>query len=193
MIVNIWGASGSGKTTLIRNAIQAGVVYAWLRGLVDSPIEEFESPRIALATMPIPRFRGSVESYLNLYGITCQEVQGAPIEMLELCSTVFSYEDIGAIPKNMGRSVETLSAGEGRRLSLLRCLLENAELRIIDEPFANSNCDLNSMILSAINIKGSAMVLTHDAISNPRQNEIQLKVVAVDRAKECLEKVLNDC
>ncbi len=192
MIVNIWGPSGSGKTTLIRNAIQAGLVYEWMKELTNNAIAQLKNPRVALATMPIPKFRGSVESYLHLFGIACEEMENIAPEIKALYSTIFTCADPDDLSQNSARSVETLSAGEGRRLSVLRCLLETAELRIIDEPFANSNRDLNYLILCAIKVSGSAILLTHDAISHPDPNAGDLIVVSVEEARFCLQKVLDD-
>jgi len=192
MIVNICGPSGSGKTTLIRNAIQAGVVDAWLRALTKNAVAHSENPRVALSTMPIPKFRGSVESYLHLFGIECEEIADAAAEIQALHNTIFPFVGADKTSQISSRPVETLSAGEGRRLSVLRCLLEAAELRVIDEPFANSHRDLNDLILSAIKVSGNSILLTHDAISQADMKVDDLIVAAVEDARLCLQRVLDD-
>lgn len=192
VIINIFGPSGSGKTTLIRNAIQAGVVDKWLQELTDNAVAQSENPRVALSTMPVPKFRGSVESYLNLFGIEYEKFSDVAAEILALYNTIFPLEGADRALQNSARPVETLSAGEGRRLSVLRCLLEAAELRVIDEPFANSHHDLNDLILSAIKVSGNAILLTHDAISKPGSNAGDLIIAAVEDARLCLQRALDD-
>ena len=192
VIINIIGPSGSGKTTLIRDAIQAGVVDKWLQELTNNTVAQSDDPRVALSTMPIPKFRGSVESYLNLFGIAYENISDVSAEIQALYNTIFPLEGADKILRDSARPVETLSAGEGRRLSVLRCLLEAAELRVVDEPFANSHHDLNDLILSVIKVSGNAILLTHDAISKPGLNTADLIVAAVEDARLCLQRALDD-
>ena len=59
------------------------------------------------------------------------------------------------------RRVESFSAGETRRLYLLKSLLVNSNIMIIDEPFSNSDERLWEIIYKAININSKSIILSH--------------------------------
>ena len=134
-----------------------------------------------------------MRSYLNLFGVAHAKISDVVPEIRALYSTIFPLLRNDEISENLARQVETLSAGEGRRLSVLRCLLEVAELRVIDEPFANSHRDLNDQILSAIKVSGNAILLTHDSIPTLGANSCDMMVTSVEEARLCLERALDDC
>ena len=64
------------------------------------------------------------------------------------------------------REIETFSAGELRRLFILKSLLVNSQLLIIDEPFSNSDRKLWDIIYKAINKKSRVIVLSHLSLKN---------------------------
>lgn len=192
MIINIWGPSGSGKTTLIRDAIQGGVVSKWVQALTNNANDYSKMHRVALSMAPMPKFRGSVESYLKLFGISHKDTLVAGVEILELYDTIFHVSNNSAHYKDFERKVETLSAGEGRRLSVLRCLLEKADIRIIDEPFSNSHHHLNEIIIRAIKVRGSGILLTHDEISQQISSSNEITIATVEEARKFLYMVSDD-
>ena len=193
MIINIFGPSGSGKTTLIRNAIHAGVIPCWLGKLTNESTAQYKDLKIALSTMPIPKFRGSVESYLNLFDIELNGDFNFCDEVKILNKSIFPNLNPSRMEKNLQRPYETLSAGEGRRLSIMRCLLEGSDLRVIDEPFANSSQDLYEVIINAIKVKGDAILLSHDPLLTNFEGDLEHIVqISVGDARITLEDVIND-
>lgn len=188
MIVNLYGASGSGKTTLIREAIRSNVLKMWLASIgVHTGLNE---QKFAMTTIPLPKFRGEVGSYLELFGIKNTDIENASPELIRLFKTIFPLDE--GCNHWETRTADSLSAGEGRRLSILRCLLESAEICIVDEPFANSHRDIDELILDAINTKSLAILLTHDKLKNSDDLTIDCLYVSVKEGRDALMAVLND-
>jgi len=192
ILTNIFGPSGSGKTTLIKDAAQAGVLVKWIQRVSNIPVIQSDNPRLSLSTMPIPKFRGSVESYLSLFGVSSKDVFNSAAAIQALYNTIFPLASGNKTSQDLSRLVETLSAGEERRLALLRCILEDSQIRVIDEPYANSHQDLHDMILSAIKVGGISILLTHQPIFRLVPDTGNLKVVSVEHARCCLQRVLDE-
>jgi len=191
MIVNIHGPSGSGKTTLIRHAIQANKVEDWFHKLTDARVK-LQSINVSLSTMPIPKFRGAIRSYFDLFGVDYKHNSNIPVELQNLLNTILPHDISTAGNEDLMRLVETLSAGEERRLAILRCLIEPCQLRIIDEPYANSSCELHPIILKAIMAKGNSILLTHDPICSSDLPIDELVIVDVGHARLRLGNLENE-
>mgnify|MGYP001200720987 CR=1 FL=1 len=87
------------------------------------------------------------------------------------------------------RRVESFSAGETRRLYLLKSLLVNSNIMIIDEPFSNSDERLWEIIYEAININSKSIILSHLSLENffdfdDNNISINIKKIKKDFLKE---------
>ena len=63
--------------------------------------------------------------------------------------------------ERLSRKIETFSAGEIRRLFLLKTLLVDSGFIVVDEPFSNSDRKLWEIIYKAINQKERTLILSH--------------------------------
>ena len=82
------------------------------------------------------------------------------------------------------REIETFSAGELRRLFILKSLLVNSSLFIIDEPFSNSDSQLWDTIYNALNKKDKILILSHLSLSNllnKNNNNVSIHISDVSR------------
>lgn len=116
-IVTIVGPNGAGKTTLL----------ACLIGLATpdhGSITRAEHLRIGYVPQhfhPKPSMPLTVQSFLNLYGWRNDE----------RCAELAGQLDVSGM---MEEQLSTLSGGELRRVLLLRALLRNPQLLVLDEP-----------------------------------------------------------
>lgn len=170
MIINLFGASGTGKTTLIKEVLVKKELQLLLERLLSVELSD-SCDSISLSLMPSSKFRGSVETYLMLYGISLDEID-TDKEIEEFRRTVFmgDIQDLG------NRPFETLSAGESRRLAILRCILEKSEVTIIDEPFANSDSSCFSDILAILSRCGLVILLTHASIDSEKHSIVNVPI-----------------
>lgn len=132
--VNIYGPSGSGKTQyIIQNAFRnANLLNSILR-------HDYSIPAISL--LPLAEFEGTVENYLKVFDI---ESYFTP-KFISL-SKILIGENAGALLK---RQYNSLSAGEKRRLDIIRCSLCSNAI-IVDEPFSNSSAEYADQILDIL-------------------------------------------
>lgn len=181
MIINVFGASGTGKTTLIKEVLAKKELQLLLARLLSVDLSD-SCNSISLSLMPSSKFRGSVASYLMLYGIDLDEIDfNKQIE--EFRRTVF----LGDVQVLGNRPFETLSAGESRRLAILRCILEKNDVTIIDEPFANSDSSCFSDILEALSSCSLVIILTHASIDSEKHSIVNVPIEKI-RSEMGLDK-----
>ena len=84
-----------------------------------------------------------------------------------MAESIFNkIENKKTLEKILSRQIETFSAGEIRRLFLLKTLLLDSSFIVVDEPFSNSDRKLWEIIYRAINKKRMILVLSHLSLSN---------------------------
>lgn len=165
MIINIFGPSGSGKTTFIRDLIKSNKTKPFFEGITKDNFKEELYKKISISLMPLPLFRGEVKELFNIFNIKFDEMLNLNYELRNLSDSIFErIDNQKKLVKVSCRNVETFSAGEMRRLFLLKTLLVDSDIVILDEPFSNSDKKLWSVIISAINTKSRAIVLSHQPI-----------------------------
>ena len=151
--VGITGPNGSGKSTLMR--VLAGLETDYL-GNCD--VAFALSDRVFVHQSPY-LFRGTVLANVE-YGLRARSVsKPARRQLAELWMARFSIEHLA------GRSVSSLSGGEGRRTALARaCVLEPA-LLLLDEPLADLDTAGTECVLAALHELSESTIL----ISSPNQ------------------------
>ena len=185
MIVNIYGPSGSGKTTFIRNLLRSGLTNHFLEKYANINIEENLNKRISISLIPIPLFRGTVEEFFNIFCLNIKILLVLNKELSSLAQSIFKKINNDTLEQIASRKIETLSAGEIRRLFLLKSILVDSEIMIIDEPFSNSDEKLWGEIYKAINIKQRSIILSHLSLekffnSNKKNISIQIKDIKMN-------------
>lgn len=145
-ITSLTGPSGSGKTTLLRILASLDTDYTGIyTGKTENISFAFQEPLL---------FGGA--TVLENTNISGKDAYAAK-DML--CKLGISENDFGLYPRS-------LSGGMAKRVSLARALLYNAELYLIDEPFAGlDDCTkalTQKIMLEALKGK-TAVISTHDA------------------------------
>ncbi len=131
----ILGENGAGKSTLVKmmyGALQptSGLLY-WHGHTTRMP-----TPNLA-RKLGI----GMVFQHFSLFeALTVVEnvalTHGGPFDLERLSKTVANVSRDYGLPLEPGASVADLSVGERQRIEIIRCLLDNPKLLILDEPTA---------------------------------------------------------
>ncbi len=126
------GHNGAGKTTSMR--LMLGLLTPTSGEVLVLGVEPFREPgvrrRLGYAGENPGLYRGlSVRDNLERF---CELRLGDPVECRRLVREVSELLGLGEI---LGRRVETLSAGNRKRVALARALMGDPELLILDEPF----------------------------------------------------------
>jgi ABC-type lipoprotein export system ATPase subunit len=160
-IVNIFGSSGSGKTLFIKKMISSNSVLVWFNENYQ-PKKEVTS--FAVSFMPTPKFRGSIKEYLDMHGLNIKMLKKTYPLSRNIQESIFRGNDFD-------KYVHTLSAGEFRRFCMLRASLQNRELLIIDEPFANSEPKKAKDILEFLRSNSHAIITSHAPLKIDESNK----------------------
>ena len=161
MIINIFGPSGSGKTTLIRNLLISDSTQKFFSICSNERSKEKSKNIISISLMPIPLFRGTVGEFFDIFNINIDHLLTLNKELKDLAQSIFGKINNNILHEIESRRIETLSAGEIRRLFILKSILVESNLMIIDEPFSNSDENLWRKIYEAINLKENSILLSH--------------------------------
>ena len=128
----IYGASGRGKTTLLRiimglEAPDAGE----LSGVPDSISAVFQEDRLPPEFSPVACVRMTAPKQVTREQITQQLAQ------------------LG-LAEHIGKPVKLLSGGMKRRVAIVRAMLHDSQLVILDEPFTGMDADTRALSASYI-------------------------------------------
>ncbi len=166
MIFNIYGPSGSGKTTFVKKLLKHNKIPDFFENITKIKSEK-ESVSISISLIPLPKFKGTVKEFFNIFSIDVNTLLNLDYELKKLSESIFDrIEDNKTLEKILSRQIETFSAGEVRRLFLLKTLLLDSSFIIVDEPFSNSDRKLWEIIYAAINKKKMILVLSHLSLNN---------------------------
>ncbi len=127
------GENGAGKSTLVK------IIYGVLQAdegqiLWDGRTVSIESPHQARS-----QGIGMVFQHFSLFeAMTVLEnialgIDDAP-DLRELAERIVTVSRKYGLPLDPGREIHTLSVGERQRVEIVRCLLQNPKLLIMDEP-----------------------------------------------------------
>ena len=165
-IVALLGPSGCGKSTLLRmicglESVEEGSIsFSDVDETMDQDVENIHQPVGLIFQKPV------LFPHLNVAGNIILGMSKPPSRKLRNEVAEKYLEDVGlsGFSKN---SVETLSGGEAQRVCLVRALISEPKLLLLDEPF--SSLDVKSRRKIAIETKQilkkkgiSALHVTHD-------------------------------
>ena len=163
-ILSILGPSGVGKTTILKTIaglrkLEDGEI--WLDNILISSKNEFIEPeerKIALSFQ-----ENSLFPHLNVFeNLKLGRIRKSPKKIkIEECIELFSLNKI------LKKYPHEISAGEAQRASLVRSLLSNPKLLLLDEPFSNVDIGLKEKL--QVNLKKlleenkiSTIIVTHN-------------------------------
>ena len=69
MILNIFGPSGSGKTTFANNLLKHKKVHSFFEKITSQNLDHFQSDVVSVSLVPLPKFRGTVIDFFNIFSI----------------------------------------------------------------------------------------------------------------------------
>ena len=171
-IIFIKGKNGSGKTSLLRclagfTPITSGKIL-WYDNEV-LPAFYSEEPLVAWLGH-LDAIKGSLTVKDNL--LFFAKIWSVKLNILNKCIKKLSYE------KFMNFPASWLSAGEKRRLSLLRLSFCPAKVWILDEPSTFLDSDNRETLINIMNAhlknKGAIVCATHDDLKIPNALELTL-------------------
>ncbi len=162
MILNIFGPSGSGKTTLIKDLLKNDKLITFFENITQKKYVNKIGNKFSISLIPLPKFRGTVEEFFNIFSIDINILLNLNNDLCKLSESIFArINDQITLEKILNRQVETFSAGELRRLFLLKTLLADSDFMVLDEPFSNSDKKLWELIYKAINKNNNIIILSH--------------------------------
>ncbi len=167
MILNMFGPSGSGKTTLVRKLLEQNQTQLFFNKFARNKIKDFHNSKISISLIPLPLFRGTVKEFFDIFFINLNTLLNLEKELKDLSDSIFDeINDKKSLEKISFRRIETFSAGEMRRLFILKSLLVDSNFIIIDEPFSNSDEKKWDIIYKAINVQSNSILLSHISLDN---------------------------
>ncbi|MCB2110077.1 MAG: ABC transporter ATP-binding protein [Defluviimonas sp.] len=127
------GENGAGKSTLVKmiyGLVKPDEGRMMLRGQPYAPVEP-RAARAAGVAMVFQHF--SLFEALNVAENVALGMENPP-PMRELAARIRSVSEEYGLPLDPSRMVGDLSAGERQRVEIIRCLLQDPKLLIMDEP-----------------------------------------------------------
>ena len=184
MLLNIFGPSGSGKTTFIRELLKNNKTHQFFQEFTNKESKENLNKKISISLIPLPVFRGTIEEYFMIFSININDLFKLNSQLRDLAESVFGkIVDKKSLVKLSKRSVETFSAGELRRLFILKSLIIKQPITIIDEPFSNSDENLWSIIFSAIKTMPRTIILSHLSLEKFISSNDQYKSIHIEEVR----------
>jgi manganese/zinc/iron transport system ATP- binding protein len=196
-IIGIIGPNGAGKSTLLKSIMGLLPLGSGFIKIFDQPLEQIRH-RVSY----IPQ-RGSVD-----WDFPANVLD---VVMMGLYSTKKWYSRMGKKEKELAfealekvnmkeyaqRHIAQLSGGQQQRVFLARALAQNADLYLMDEPFAGVDASTESSILKLLgNMRneGKTIIVVHHDLQTAKDYFdwivlINTRLVAVGPTKEVLTQV----
>ncbi len=163
----IVGKSGVGKSSLLRSIVRLHPVHSGTILYNDKPVENYEITELRTRIAYLPQHPVMIPGTVNnnlLLPFTFRKVKKNGTKTPDL-ARLLEEADLGHISLDM--QAEQLSGGEAQRIALLRALMTEPELLLLDEPTAGLDPASTSTIVEYVKKwlpKGSraALWIVHD-------------------------------
>ncbi len=184
MMLNIFGPSGSGKTTLTKSLLKYGDTYKFFGEFTNQNFNIEFNKKISISLIPLPKFRGTIGELFKIFSIDSNSLILLNDELKSLYHSIFNeFPNKNNLNQILQRKIETLSAGEIRRLFILKSLLVDSNILIVDEPFSNSDKKLWNVIYRSINVKDYSIVLSHFSLIDYFDSNYQNIAISIEEIK----------
>lgn len=155
----IIGENGTGKTTLLR--MIAGISKPMSGNIL---IDNNEIGKLQKFTIGyIPQFTDTTD-----FSLSVQEVVGLGVKGKDKHEIIKKSLERTSSLNLLNRNFSELSGGEKQKVSLARCLAQNAKLLLLDEPTASLDSENKKMVINIIKSLSvteipTIIVATHDS------------------------------
>lgn len=186
MILNIYGPSGSGKTTLVKKLLTNNKIKIFYEHITKEKYINSKINKVSISLIPLPKFRGTVKEFFNIFSIDINILLTLNDELKKLSESIFArINDQKTLQQISMRQIETFSAGELRRLFLLKTLLADSDFMVLDEPFSNSDKKIWEIIYKAINQNNNNMIiLSHISLQDLFGLDEKNKYININKVKK---------
>ena len=186
MILNIYGPSGSGKTTLVKKLLTNNKIKIFFEHITKEKYINSKINKVSISLIPLPKFRGTVKEFFNIFSIDINILLTLNDELKKLSESIFArINDQKTLQQISKRQIETFSAGELRRLFLLKTLLADSDFMVLDEPFSNSDKKIWEIIYRAINQNNNNMIiLSHISLQDLFGLDEKNKSININKVKK---------
>ena len=186
MILNIYGPSGSGKTTLVKKLLTNNKIKIFFEHITKQKYINSKINKVSISLIPLPKFRGTVKEFFNIFSIDINILLTLNDELKKLSESIFArINDQKTLQQISMRQIETFSAGELRRLFLLKTLLADSDFMVLDEPFSNSDKKIWEIIYRAINQNNNNMIiLSHISLQDLFGLDEKNKSININKVKK---------
>lgn len=146
-LIPVSGASGIGKSTLLRticglSPVQKGSITIFGKPLTEHEIPSLRTKCIYLHQHPV-MFTGTVE--FNILALFRFRSVKQPVPDRDNLITML--ERFGLDEKILSSDASRISGGEAQRVALIRALLLNPSILLLDEPTASLDADSSKYII----------------------------------------------
>ena len=185
MILNIFGKSGSGKTTLIKSLLKYKDTQNFFEEVTKQNINPEVNKKISVSLIPLPKFRGSIGELFKIFSIESNSLLFLNDDLKCLYQSIFNqFPSKKNLNEILRRKIQSLSAGEIRRLYILKSLLVDSNILIVDEPFSNSDKKLWNVIYRSINNKDYSIILSHFSLIEFFDSKDKNIAVSIDKIQK---------
>ena len=142
-VISLKGKNGSGKTTLLKTMLNlfeptSGTVY-WKGKILKDILYDYYNHITFIADKTSSLRQLSVNDNINIWKkLSLSDIKNDQIDSILKTLKLYKYKS---------KKVSYLSVGEMKKLELIRLIIENKKVWILDEPFTN----LDSYSLSILN------------------------------------------
>lgn len=142
-VISLKGKNGSGKTTLLKTMLNlfeptSGTVY-WKGKILKDILYDYYNHITFIADKTSSLRQLSVNDNINIWKkLSLSDIKNDQVDSILKTLKLYKYKS---------KKVSYLSLGEMKKLELIRLIIENKKVWILDEPFTN----LDSYSLSILN------------------------------------------
>ena len=173
-IILLKGKNGSGKTTLLKTILNliepsSGAIY-WKGKLLKKNLYNFFSHVTYIADKTSSLTKLSVQANINIWKkIFLSNISNSQIENILKTLKLDIY---------LNQRVNSLSFGETKKLELLRLIIENKKIWILDEPLSNLDNESINVIAQTFedhrSKEGSIIFSSHQELDINASEEVLL-------------------